>query len=286
MIHSETHRRRLTWAGIVAAVVLFACKLAAGLVSGSIAVMSDALNSLFDIASYTAMYVSVRVQDRQPDYDHHFGHRRAEPVAGLLIAIFAAILGATLLKDAVLSLFVEPPPITATPLAAFALLLSIAVKGSLAVFYKRAARDNESPALQAGYVDSRNDVAASGVALAGYWLSGSLDSLAGAVIGIWILLSGVRIGLHNLGFLMGKAPNVDILNRFHTEARAVPHVLGSHDVRAHYVGDRLHVEIHIEVPETLSLREAHDVAVAVQRRLESLEDVQSAFVHIDPVPCP
>lgn len=284
MLPSEVRRNRLTVTGVVTAVLLFVLKLGAGLSSGSIAVISDALNSLFDIFTYTAMHISVRIQNRQPDDDHHFGHRRAEPLAGLLIAIFAGILGATLLKDALVSLFLPPQPIVFSLMPVVVLLFSIAVKSVLAWLYRGEARSARSPALHAGYIDSRNDVTASTVALIGFWIGGTFDSIAAGIIGGWILYSGVRVGLENIGYLMGKAPSTDVLTTLHREAASVQGVLGAHDLRAHYVGDRVHVEIHIEVDERLSARQAHDIAVIVQYRLERVHSVQTAFVHVDPVP--
>lgn len=284
MVPSEVRRHRLTAAGALSAALLFILKLGAGLATGSIAIISDALNSLFDIFTYTAMHISVRIQNRKPDHNHHFGHRRAEPLAGILIAIFAGILGTTLLKDAVMTLFVPSQPFSFSFAAVVVLLFSIGLKSGLAWLYRKEAETSGSPALRAGYIDSRNDVAASAVALTGFWLGGVSDNIAGGVIGAWILYSGVRVGLENIGYLMGKAPSADVLATLHREALSVSGVLGAHDLRAHYVGDRVHLEIHIDVDERLSAREAHDISVVVQRKLERVKSVQTAFVHIDPIP--
>src|SRR5690606_15121834 len=105
---------------------------------------------------------------RQPDADHHFGHRRAEPLAGLMVAFFAAILGVSLVKDAVFSLFSEPHRPVFSPGPVVVLLISMLVKGILAVRCRGEALRTRSAAMFAGYVDSRNDVLASGVALLGY----------------------------------------------------------------------------------------------------------------------
>ena len=73
-------------------IFLFIIKLAAGLLSGSLAVLSDAFNSFLDIFSYIITYASVRLSNKGPDSDHPFGHRRAEPLAAILVAMFAGIL--------------------------------------------------------------------------------------------------------------------------------------------------------------------------------------------------
>ena len=162
MRHGNERKERLTAIGVVTSVVFCVLKFITGLVSGSIAIISDALNALLDVVTYTAVYISVRIQERQPDADHHFGHRRAEPLAGLLVAIFATILGSTLIKDAMVSLFVEPhtPEFSLSPV--IILLLSIAVKIVLARRYALESRSTGSPAMHASYIDSRNDVLALG----------------------------------------------------------------------------------------------------------------------------
>jgi len=62
---------------------------------------------------------------------------------------------------------------------------------------------------------------------------------------------------------------------------SVPNVLGIHDLRAHYVGNKLHVELHIEVPEGLDLKEAHDISEEVKKRIEDMPEVEVAFIHVD-----
>ncbi len=82
----------LTRMGIVLAVVLLGLKLWASIISRSMAVLSDALNSFLDVFSYSAIHISVKLQDSNADQNHPFGHRRAEPIASFVIAILAAML--------------------------------------------------------------------------------------------------------------------------------------------------------------------------------------------------
>lgn len=269
-------------AGIAVSLFLFALKTWAGVRSGSAALFSDALNAFLDVVTYAAAYVSMRVQERSPDENHPFGHRRAEPLAGLLFAVFAAVLGATVLKDAIGGL-IQPPVVRRDALSFGLVGVGIAVKAAMALWYRRGAKTTQSPALRAGFIDSRNDVLASIVAVLGFGLGGLVDAVAASIIGCWIIGSGIRVGMENIGYLMGQAPDEAVRKALIAQATAVDGVLGVHDLRAHYVGDRIHVELHIEVDRDTSLARAHDIGVSVQRRLESLTIVQDAFIHIDPV---
>lgn len=278
----DRRKQRMGAAGVALSLFLLFLKTASAVRSGSAAILSDAFNAFLDVLTYSVAYLSIRVQDRHPDEDHPFGHRRAEPLAGMLFAVFASALGATVARDALGSL-AEPGAVRHDPLSVGLVSASIVLKGAMAAWYRRGARRTHSPALRASFIDSRNDVLASVVALLGFAAGGYADALAALAVGCWIVASGIRVGLENIGYLMGKAPSHEVQAGILAVARAVPGVRGLHDLRAHYVGDRLHVELHVEVDQGLSLREAHEIGDNVRRSLEAIELVQRAFIHIDPV---
>lgn len=278
----ERQKRRIGRIGIAVSLVLFGIKLWAAVLSDSAAVLSDALNAFLDVLAYSAVYVSIRVQDRGADENHPFGHRRAEPLGGLLIAIFASVLGATIIRDSLIELY-QPGSVRTSPLSYWLIAISIALKAGMALWYFRGSKRSTSPALRASYVDSRNDVFSSVLALFGYVYGGAFDAAAASAIGAWIVYSGFRIGLENIGYLMGQAPPSDILDSIRDRAMSIGGIKGLNDLRAHYIGDRIHLELHVEVDRNTTLQRAHDIGVEVKRSLESLDLVQDAFIHIDPV---
>ncbi len=272
----------LTRIGIALSVILFGLKIWASILSNSMALLSDALNSFLDVFSYSVVHISVSLQDKQADKEHPFGHRRAEPIAGFIIAILAAILGAAIIKDAFLGIFEEHEVIRNT-IAISVMIFSIVSKLVIAVFYKTAARKNHSLALEASFVDSRNDVFASLVALLGMLVGGYWDHIAGLLIGGWIIYSGLSLGFGNLRYLMGHVPPDDVVKSIEKEALQIPGVKGINDLRAHYVGDVVHVELHIEVDERLSVKDAHEIGIVVRDKVEALPSIHKAFIHIDPI---
>lgn len=275
-------KQRMGAAGVALSLFLFSFKGWAALRSGSSAVLSDALNGFLDVPTYSVAFVSMRVHEQHPDEDHPFGHRRAEPLAGLLFAVFASALGATVLRDALRSLF-QPGAIEDDPVTIGLVLTGIAVKGAMAAWFYLGAKRTGSPALRAGFVDSRNDVLTSSLALAGFRAGGRFDGIAALAIGAWIIVSGIRVGLENVGYLMGAAPSQAVQREILAAAQAVPGVRGIHDVRAHYVGDRVHVQLHVELDKDLTLAEAHAIGDEVRQAVEAIELVQKAFIHLDPV---
>lgn len=279
---NSAQKRTIGKVGIILSVILFLMKAYAGFLSGSVAIISDALSAFLDILTYSVVYFSIRVQDQRADARHPFGHRRAEPLASLFIASIAGLLGASILRDAVVSLL-QPTPREIHSLATLLIVTTIVIKVMMAVAYRQAYRRSQSPAMHSAFVDSGNDILASSGALIGFTFGRPFDELAAFLIGVWVIVSGVRIGLQNIGYLMGESPPKHILKQIRSHALAIPGVIGLNDLRAHYIGDRIHVELHIEIDKNATLQSAHDIGVVVKRRIENMDIVQDAFIHIDPV---
>jgi len=277
--------REATLIGIAANALLFTIKLFGGLITGSLALMSDALNSFSDTAYSVAVFIAVRVSHQKADKDHPFGHHRAEPVAGLLIAILAGIIGFEIIKEGAMGLMLDAHHIFSL-LGVGILLASMSIKAFMWLYFRNVARRIRSPAIHASAIDSRNDILISLVALFGFSAPilgfAHMDSYAGMLIGLFIIWSGYRIGVENIDYLMGKAPRKEILDEIYKRASKVQGVRGVHDVRAHYVGNYLHVQVHIEVDKDLHTDVAHAIGKGVQKSVEGMPSVDNAFIHIDP----
>lgn len=282
----ENKGRQATIMLVVCNAFLFAIKITAGIMSNSLAVISDAFNSLTDILSSVIIFFAVKASSKQADEGHPFGHHRAEPIAGLLVAIFAGILGFEILHTSLFKLTETHAHTIGVP-AIIVLLISIVMKLIMSSYFKKVSRKINSPALLASSIDSRNDVYISSTALVGigcgFFGYAQIDSIAATLISFWIIYSGYKIGVQNIDYLMGRQPEDNIMEEIKKKASAVSGVMGIHDVRAHYVGNYIHVEIHISLDQALTLTQAHDIGKNVQRAVESLESIHKAFVHIDPV---
>jgi cation diffusion facilitator family transporter len=277
---------RITVVGIILNCFLFIIKLLGGLFSGSLALLSDSFNSLTDIFSSLAIFLAVKIGAKKADHDHPFGHRRAEPIAGLVIAIFAAILGFQVLSDAFRSFF-EPRDLSINLVTFVIITVSIAVKVYMYVLFRVTAKRIKSPALKASAVDYRNDILVSVSVLIGAFF-GYIgypigDTIVAILIGGFILYSGFKIGMENLDFLMGKVPGKEIIERLKTKALSIDGVMQLNEIRAHYLGNFIQVEIHIEVNRRMSTQRSHNIATQVQTLIQEEEIVDYAFVHVDPV---
>jgi cation diffusion facilitator family transporter len=282
----ENKGRQATIILIICNTFLFAIKITAGVMSNSLAIVSDAINSLTDIISGVIIYFAVKTSSKQADEGHPFGHHRAEPIAGLIVAIFAGILGFEILHTSAFKLM-ETHVHKIGILAIMTLLISIGMKLVMSTYFKKVSHKINSPALMASSIDSRNDVYISTAALVGvvcrrYGYT-HMDDIVAILISFWIIYSGYKIGVQNIDYLMGRQPESAIMEEIKKKASAVLGVIGIHDVRAHYVGNYIHVEIHISLDQHLTMMQAHDIGKNVQRAVGAIDSIHKVFVHIDPI---
>ncbi len=279
---------RATAVGMVANAFLLVLKGTASGLSDSLTIFSETLNSLADLLTAVVVLLCVRWAWMSPDEEHPFGHRRAEPLAGMFAAIFTGILGFEVCRTAIVDLWHGHTAAYIGWYPVVALCITAVLKAWLAVYFSRRGESLNSPAFRATAVDSRNDVLVALQALlavvAAQMQLRTLDTIAALVVGVYILYSAHRVGMENLDYLMGRAPGPRMLNRIRTTADNVPGVCEVDNVLAHYVGTFVHVEFTARVDGSLSTTQSHDVAEAARAAVEAIGMVDRAFVHIEPMP--
>lgn len=271
---------------LIVNIFLFIIKAVIGILSNSIAVISEAVNSLTDIISSIAIRYAVKLSSDQPDAKHNFGHRAAQPIAAFIVAVFAFVVGINIIEESI-NRILSPQSINPMPAVYLVLVVTIIIKVLLSAYQRKVGRIYQSPAVKAAAVDSLNDILASAIALLGI-IGVSLgynfiDAIAGILVALFIFKTGYEVGKQNLDYLMGKSAEKELIDEISIIARKVNGVVGLNDIRSHYVGDKFHVEIHIEVDKHLSTQSSHDIGNQVRFQIENHDLVQKVFVHIDPV---
>jgi cation diffusion facilitator family transporter len=272
--------------GLISNAFLFIIKITVGLSIGSIALISDAFNSLMDIVASIATIYSISVSQRKADQDHQFGHQAAEPITGLLYAILAGVVGFNFIRESI-SRIINPTVQGINWLPFTVILITIILKTIMFLHFRKVGREHRSPVILASSIDSINDVIASSFALIAIGISyfgyPVFDGIGGIIISIIIIKGGYEIARDNIKYLMGHAADEKLLSDIVQRTIKIEHVRGVNDLRSHYVGNLFHVEIHIEVDKSLDTKTSHDIGKAVQMDIESMRDVNKVFVHIDPV---
>jgi cation diffusion facilitator family transporter len=267
-------------------VVLFVAKGGVYLETGSLAVGSEAVNSLADTVYSLVVVAGLYLTTRPPDFEHPHGHERIEPFVSLFVALGIFAAGGAVLWQAGSAVLQGRVTVSRSPVAAAVLVGGAVTKYLLYRYCLRAGTQNRSPALVATALDNRNDILTAGAALAGV-LGASLgypvlDPLAAGVVAVGILYTGVEVVRNNVDYLVGAAPPEDL--RAEIVERALVHedVEGAHEVIAHYVGPEIDVSLHVEVSGDRTLREAHDIETDIASWIGELPEVDDVFVHVDP----
>lgn len=267
-------------------ILLFVIKLIVGLISNSIAIISEAINSFTDIISSIAIRFSIKVSSQKPDEKHQFGHSAAQPIATFIVAILAGLLGLNIIQESIKRI-ISPPEVSLSIYVYLVLGITITTKIIMNRYQTIIGKKYNSPAIRAQAVDSINDVLASSFALVGiigvqlgYPL---VDGIGGLLVSFFIFRSGYEIAKENIDYLMGKAADQELVFEIVNRALKVEGVKGMNDLRSHYVGNKFHIEIHIEVDQRTNTKDSHDIGKKVQFAIEEIPEVQKVFVHIDPV---
>lgn len=271
---------------LVANILLAVLKGAVWLESGSLAIGSEAVNSVGDSIYSLIVLAGLYLTTQPPDLEHPHGHERIEPFVSLVVAVGVIAAGLYILWQSATTIVSGSVDVTVGPAVVGVLLLTATVKYGLYRYCLHVGKQTQSPALVATALDNRMDLLTVAAALVG--VLGArfglplLDPAAAAVVAVGILYTGWTIIRDNVDYLVGRAPPERLRAEIVQCALEHPDVEGVHDVIAHYVGPEIDVSLHIEVEGDRTIREAHDIETQVVDSIESLPEVDDVFVHVDP----
>lgn len=272
--------------GVATNLLLFAVKLAAGLLSHSVGVLADAVNNLTDSGSSIIMLVGFRLAGKPADEKHPFGHARIEYLCGVTVSFIVLFLGLQLGMSSIGKIR-EPEETVFTPLTLGILVFSVLIKLWQCLFYKTVGKKLGSLALQATGDDSRNDVLSTMVVLVGAvitQLSGyNLDGFLGLAVAAFITASGVKLILETSGPLLGMAPEPELVDSIHKRILSYDGVIGLHDLAVHsYGAGQCFASVHCEVPAETDILVSHDIIDNIEQDFLEQENIH-LVIHLDPV---
>jgi cation diffusion facilitator family transporter len=268
-------------------ILLTVLNFVVGTLSGSVALVAEASHTLSDVLTSIITSVGFRIGMMPPDTEHPYGHGRAEPLAGLVIVVFLCIVAFEILSEVYRKLFaggtLNPPDIT----AAFMALVGIGANLAMTTYMMRAGKKIKSPAIVTDAQHQKVDIFSCSAILIG--VIGSrlgipvLDPIVAIFISLIVLKTAFDIGRENVNNIMGTVPSHDVLVDIKRAALSVEGVLGVHDVKINYVGPYASLDLHVEVTDDLTLKEAHKIAHDVEKKvIEGVEVVTMVNVHVCP----
>ena len=281
-------KSRVAALSIASNALLIALKLAAGAITGSIAILTEAVHSLIDLVASVIAFVSVRKADEPADAEHPYGHEKVENLAaaieGMLILVGAGIIVYEATHRLVIGSEVDRLGVGIAVMG-FSIVVNLAVSTALT----RQARRTESPALEGDAAHLRTDALTSAGVLAGLALvqitgEASFDSITALVVAVAIVWSGLRIIRRSSGALVDEALPDEEMDRIEAaiaEARTVE-VAGYHKLRARRAGSRRYIDFHVQYRSGTSLERAHELAHLMRDSIAAVIPNSEVLIHAEP----
>jgi cation diffusion facilitator family transporter len=268
--------------------LLIAIKLAAGAITGSIAIITEAVHSMIDLVASVIAFVSVRKADEPADADHPYGHEKVESLAaaieGMLILIGAGIIVYEATHRLVVGAQVESLGVGIAVMG-FSVLANLLVSAVLS----RQAREHDSPVLESDAAHLRTDALTSAGVLAGLaivQITGivAFDSVTALIVAAAIVAAGLRIIRRSSRVLVDEVLPDAEMDRIEAAIAAArtPEVAGYHKLRARKAGSRRYIDFHVQYRSGTSLERAHELAHQMRDEIEA--DIRRAdvLIHVEP----
>jgi cation diffusion facilitator family transporter len=276
---------RITALSVAVAAVLAAAKLAAVIVTGSVAVLASLADSALDLVASLVTFFAVRYAASPADAEHRYGHGKAEGFAALFQAGIVTLSAALLGREAV-SRLLDPQPVAHGGLALGVMAFSIAVTAGLIWAQTRAVRATGSVAVSGDRLHYASDLAANvavmaGVALA---LAGAswADPLAAGAVALWLLWSAWSVARGAFDQMMDRELPDEDRARIRALVLEDPRLLDVHQLRTRAAGPLVHVQLHVDLDPTMTLEAAHEIMVAAEQRVLAVYPGADVLIHPDP----
>ncbi len=287
MIRTKTGAAALSIASNTTLIVL---KIAAGVITGSVAIITEAIHSAIDLLASVVAFFSVRAADEPADREHPYGHQKVENLAaaieGMLILVGAAIIIYEAIRRLVTGAEVDDLGI-GIGVIAFSLVANVAISTFL---YARA-RALHSPALAGDAAHLRTDALTSLGVLVGLGLveltdEPAFDAIAALAVAVAIVISGVHILTSSSRELVDESPPPDELDRIEAAIAAErgrdPEIAGYHKLRARRAGARRYIDLHLQFAAGTTLERAHAIAHRVREAIEGEIPRSDVLIHVEP----
>lgn len=285
----EQEIKNASWVGIIGNTFLSVLKISAGLISGSLAVVADGVDSSSDIITSVITLITARILTKPPDKKYPYGYDKADTIATKALSFIIFFAGAQLFITTIRKFLhggsIEAP----SALAIYVTFVSIAGKLFLSYYQFKIGKKTGSGMLVANGKNMQNDVLISASVLIGLvcvniFRLPILDTITALMVSIWVLRTAYKIFMETSLELMDGTKDCTIYDKIFQTIDSVEGAHHPHRVRARNIGHKVMIAIDLEVDGELTLREAHEIAHKVETSLkQNIENVFDVAIHIEPV---
>lgn len=285
----EKHGLVASIGGIIVNIILFGVKFLIGLLAGSRAIISDAINNLTDLVSNIVSLFGFKIASKPADKKHPYGHERVEYVTGMIVSFIIIAVAIVLGYTSIMALINHDVNVTFT-IASF-IVLGVAIVGKilLGLFYRGMGKAIDSVSLKANMQDSINDAISTGAVLVTaiiiyyfpdlWWL----DPAVSIAVALFILYSGIKLVMETTSPLIGLTPDSDFVKSILKDVKSYKGVLGIHDLVVHSYGEtKIFITLHVEVDAYVDVMESHDLIDNIESEVGKKYGVELT-IHMDPI---
>ena len=291
---TQDRDRKSLWAvnlGLGINIILSVVKTTFGVLSHSPALLAEGINSTSDVAYYVVASIFVRLANKPADNEHPYGHRQLESIAALVVGAFVVATAIAVFWDSVDKVWGlfdgEATSLGTSPFALWVALGTVTIKIFLFFYVRKLGRETRSPIVDALAYDHRNDIFSASAASLGIFLGRNGlpwgDPLAGALVALLILRTGIFILRESSVELMDAVPSKELAQQISDLVKNVPDVQQLEELQAHRFGPHLVVNLTIGISGSLTVKQGDRIASEVESLIyESIPDMSHVHVHYHP----
>ena len=270
---------------IISNSLLIVMKLAAGILSGSVSIISEAIHSSMDLVAAVIAFFSVRVSDNPPDSRHPYGHGKVENISGVIEAILIFIAAIWIIVEAVKKLLGEKIELESIAVGSLVMLVSAIVNTVVSRKLYKVARETHSVALEADALHLKTDVYTSlGVAIGlGLILITKinwLDPLVAIFVAVFIIKESYHLLSKAFTPLLDTAWGDSEILELEGTLRKMD--VDYHDLRTRVAGNYKFLDLHIQIPENVSVGSAHQYCDRIENELTEIYENLTVTIHVEP----
>lgn len=281
--HSE--KKKVAFFSVIAAVFLTGSKLAIGLLTGSLGILSEALHSALDLVAAVITLFSVRVSDKPADIDHRYGHGKIENLSALIETLLLLVTCVWIIYEAVHRLATGRTHLEVTVWSYIVVIASIVIDFTRSRALMKAAKKHNSQALEADALHFSTDIWSSSVVLMGLIVVNfgyySADAVAALLVACIVIYVSFKLGKRAIDALLDTAPS-DHVKTIENIIMQIPSVKQYHDLRVRMSGADVFVDMSIHVDPGLTIEKAHDISEEIEKLISDAVERCTVHIHLEP----
>ncbi|NJO92572.1 MAG: cation transporter, partial [Chloroflexia bacterium] len=280
---------KASWIAVFGNTFLAALKIIVGIISGSLAVLADGIDSASDIITSLITLITGRIISKPPNIKYPYGYSRADTIAAKFLSFVIFFAGAQLAITSIEKLFTKVNTEVPSAIALYVTFFSIIGKFLLARYLKARGEKLESLMLTANARNMQNDVLISVSVLTGliftiFFKLPILDGITALIVSAWIIKVSYEVFKQTNEELMEGNSDPEVYKRIFEAVAKVQHAFNPHRLRTRRLGNLLIVEMDIEVDANMTVKESHEIAMQVENEIkDSIPKVYDVLIHIEPL---